>query len=108
MKLLRILATHWVLGASALLWACNMQPSGGGGGAPAPALSPDPAASGTVRSEPAPEQRYAPRRARPLAPVPRVRPTGPQASQPAPLPRDGVRVAIFHSGNVEGELDPCG
>lgn len=103
---------HAALGASALLWACSMQPSGGGGGggAPTPTLSPEPGvASGTARV-PTPRQRRAglspARRLAPLPPVPRA--TGPQASKPAPLPTDGTLVDIFHSGNVEGEFDPCG
>jgi hypothetical protein len=30
------------------------------------------------------------------------------AEEAAPLPKADQRIAIFHSSNVEGELDPCG
>lgn len=84
--------------------ACNMQP----GEAPqtsaaSPAPSPEPTASTrSAREERPPPAREAPRQEK------GAQPTGPTAERPAPLPRGDKVVTLFHTGNVEGSLDPCG
>jgi hypothetical protein len=104
------------VGATALAaWACNVQPPGEGKPLAAPPearLAPEPGTPGARANRERVNDRRGDRegvrrlrvdkRPRPY------RPTGPQASKPAPLPKADKVVAIFHSGNVEGELDPCG
>lgn len=106
---LRLLPT---LGLMALAgYSCNVQPGGDPGqsssGARAPSLAPESAQPEARMSTSAPA-RMAPRvqAVAPAAPDPR--PTGPVATEAAPLPPSDQRIAIFHSANVEGELDPCG
>lgn len=111
---MRILIRHLAptLGSLVLVaYACNVQP--GGPGLPAseraePALAPEPASP-----RPVPVTRAEPERVAPqvIAPAPRRAPeppAGPMATEAAPLPKVDQRIAIFHSSNVEGELDPCG
>lgn len=106
LRLLPILGC-WVLAT----YSCNVQPGGDPGqsssGAPAPSLTPERPQTAT-RVIPAAPERIAPR-VQAVAPnAPDPQPTGPMATEPAPLPPSEQRIAIFHSSNVEGELDPCG
>ncbi len=82
-------------------WSCDVQPGGKASeppafNTPAAKLQPEPAMTARQR---------APRRLKPIQPL-SIK--GPKATKAAPLPRAGKVVAIFHSGNVDGELDPCG
>jgi len=97
------------LGLVLVAWSCNIQPGGVG---KAPEALPDPvtASSAELKAEPGAHKRKpgsasAKRRMKPIQPV---KLTGPKESKPAPLPKADKTIAIFHSGNVDGEVDPCG
>jgi hypothetical protein len=107
--LMRLKTTPALLAMVGLLlvaWSCNVQPGGAGESQAAP--PPDPTAK--LEPEPghktkAPDRATARRRVRPIQPA---KVTGPKASKPAPLPKADKTLAIFHSGNIDGEVDPCG
>ena len=98
------------LGPLALLIAGgNVQPSGDG---PPPlartSLEPETASGPEASDRPRPAARRAAeaKQARQARKPPL--PSGPRAVKAAPLPKADKVLAIFHSGNVEGEIDPCG
>ncbi len=97
------------VGLLLVAWSCNIQP--GGVGKEPEALPPKAAApSARLKAEPGARKRKpgpasARRRMPPIQPV---KLTGPKESKPAPLPKADKTIAIFHSGNVDGEVDPCG
>jgi len=105
----------FAVGATALTaWACNVQPkteSGPASSSPEPRLTPEPGVhtGNTARSpvsepaRPRADRRYVHK----LAKIPPP-PKGPQDKAPKPLPKADKVIAVFHSGNMEGELDPCG
>ena len=109
MRLPKILAL--AASSGALLWALSCSVQSGGGGA-------DPAAQ--AGEAPAPGAKLAPERhkARTTRPdrrtqrrLPPIQPTkveGPKESKPAPLPKADKIITLWHSGNVDGEIDPCG
>ena len=90
-------------------WSCNIQPGGAGSEPEAlPSTDPSPSAKlkperGVRKRDPGPAATR--RRMKPIQPV---KLTGPKASVPAPLPKADKTLAIFHSGNTDGEVDPCG
>lgn len=90
-------------------WSCNIQPGGAGTEAQAvPGTAPEPSAKlkperGVQNQDP-----RSPANRRRMKPIQPVNLTGPKASKPAPLPKADKILAIFHSGNVDGEMDPCG
>ncbi len=90
-------------------WSCNLQP---GGEATEPQAQPTASSSPSAKLKPepgvhkrTPDGTKSRRRMRPIQPV-NVK--GPKASKPAALPKADKILAIFHSGNVDGEVDPCG
>jgi hypothetical protein len=91
-----------------LAWSCNVQPGGAGpepaaeppGTAPSARLKPEPGAAGQGATAAASRRR--------LEKIQPIHVPGPKASTPAPLPRADKVLAVFHSGNVDGEVDPCG
>lgn len=115
---MRIAPRHLLTAMGGLVlvtYACNAQP--GGIGPPSSGTSgPTPASEQTsVEPTPSPVLQSVPRPAPPKttpqagaqAPV-EASPLGPMATEPTPLPKADQRIAIFHSSNVGGELDPCG
>ncbi len=91
-----------------LAWSCNIQPGGSGGSQAQP--DPGPAPMAKLKPERGFEKRDrgpAARRKN-MKPIQPVNLTGPKASKPAPLPKADKILAIFHSGNIDGEVDPCG
>ena len=102
-----------VLAASsgALLWAlsCSVQPGGGSGDPAAQAgEAPDPGAKLAPEPGKSPTARKDHRVRRRMPPIQPAKVEGPKAAKPAPLPKADKIVAIWHSGNVDGEIDPCG
>lgn len=92
-----------------LAWSCNVQPGGAGS---EPQAEPNTPSSPMAKLKPEPGfNKGAPNAAsnrRRVKPIQPVNLTGPKASKPAPLPKADKILAIFHSGNVDGEVDPCG
>jgi hypothetical protein len=90
-----------------IAYACNIQPSD----RPAP-----PPPGDEPKAKLQPERGAATAEKRPAEPpkfgvkqgAKDAAPAGPLATAPSPLPKADKVIALFHSGNVEGELDPCG
>ena len=97
------------VGLLLVAWSCNIQPGGVG---KEPEVVPDlaPAPSAQLKAEPGAHKRKPSPAAtrRRMKPIQPVKLTGPKESKPAPLPKADKTLAIFHSGNVDGEVDPCG
>lgn len=117
MRIANLLLLLALGGLSFVAWACEEQParqrpSPPGASTPSPTAEPGvtaPPQSPAVR--PAPEER-AHEDTRPAPATasvrPAVRPSGPMDTEAVALPRADQRIAIFHSSNLEGEIDPCG
>jgi hypothetical protein len=90
-------------------WSCNVQP-GGVGKEPEVLPKVAPAPSAELKADRGDRARKSDRASarRRMKPIQPVKLTGPKASKPAPLPKADKTLAIFHSGNVDGEVDPCG
>lgn len=98
-----------IAGLLLVAWSCNVQP---GGASSEPQAEPNPGLSPMAKLKPergfnkrARNTGATRRRAKPIQPV---KLEGPRATRPAPLPKADKTLAIFHSGNVDGEVDPCG
>lgn len=108
--------TATVAGAGLLIGtlSCNMQP--GGEGQPPTSessamLSAEPGVrkDGLDRKVRKPRRQRDPnRKRRKLEPIKPIVVSGPKETAAAALPKADQQIAIFHSANVEGELDPCG
>jgi len=100
-----------IAGLVLVAWSCNIQPGGAG---TEPQAEPGAAQAPSAKLKPEPEpgvQKQDPRspaNRRRMKPIQPVKLTGPKASKPAPLPKADKTLAIIHSGNVDGEVDPCG
>lgn len=98
-----------IAGLLLVAWSCNVQPGGAGS---EPQAEPNSPASPMAKLKP--ERGFNKRASKAAATRRRMKPiqpvnlTGPKASKPAPLPKADKILAIFHSGNVDGEVDPCG
>lgn len=97
-----------ISGLLLVAWSCNIQPGGVGNEPQAEPSTPAPSAK--LMPEPGAQKRgpgsaATRRRMKPIQPL---KLAGPKESKPAPLPKADKTIAIFHSGNVDGEVDPCG
>lgn len=89
-------------------WSCNIQPGGSGGPQAEPDPGPPPMTALQAERGFEKRQRNNKVNRKRMKPIQPVKLTGPKESKPAPLPKADKVLAIFHSGNVDGEVDPCG
>ncbi|MFH2005541.1 MAG: hypothetical protein ABI333_03030 [bacterium] len=101
--------TAWAVLGSVLLaaYACDVQPGRSGGPAEAPGVVAPVEPSAKLKPEPRHPVKPVTKRP-PIQPAAPASVEGPKDTKPAPLPKADKVLAIFHSGNVDGELDPCG
>ncbi len=97
-----------IAGLLLVAWSCNVQPGGKGS---EPTAEPNTGASPMAKLKP--EGRFN-KRARGAASRRRMKPIqpvklgGPRGSKPHPVPKADNTRRIFDSGDVDGEVDPCG